>query len=167
MTQISTNYHLTTLELIMQKLKSRSKDLSYFVRSVLDKEHETVTASVSAYNDLVYVDESEICLKTSLCSKLFLKDQNLSVESIRFFTSEIDDKIEVCAGVNVCIRPSLPNRLQISKNLEFEFPDEERRAFDRQYGEIRWFQEAVFTVSSIEEVADKLITTFIEIENQW
>jgi len=167
MTQISTNYHLTTLELIMQKLKSRSKDLSYFVRSVLDKEHETVTASVSAYNDLVYVDESEICLKTSLCSKLFLKDQNLSVESIRFFTSEIDDKIEVCAGVNVCIRPSLPNRLQISKNLEFEFPDEERRAFDRQYGEIRWFQEAVFTVSSIEEVVDKLITTFIEIENQW
>lgn len=167
MTQISTNYHLTTLELIMQKLKSRSKDLSYFVRSVLDKEHETVTASVSAYNDLVYVDESEICLKTSLCSKLFLKDQNLSVESIRFFTSEIDDKIEVCAGVNVCIRPSLPNRLQISKNLEFEFPDEERRAFDRQYGEIRWFQEAVFTVSSIEEVVDKLITTLIEIENQW
>lgn len=167
MTQISTNYHLTTLELIIQKLKSRSKDLSYFVRSVLDKEHETVTASVSAYNDLVYVDESEICLKTSLCSKLFLKDQNLSVESIRFFTSEIDDKIEVCAGVNVCIRPSLPNRLQISKNLEFEFPDEERRAFDRQYGEIRWFQEAVFTVSSIEEVVDKLITTFIEIENQW
>lgn len=167
MTQISTNYHLTTLELIMQKLKSRSKDLSYFVRSVLDKEHETVTASVSAYNDLVYVDESEICLKTSLCSKLFLKDQNLSVESIRFFTSEIDDKIEVCAGVNVCIRPSLPKRLQISKNLEFEFPDEERRAFDRQYGEIRWFQEAVFTVSSIEEVVDKLITTFIEIENQW
>lgn len=167
MTQISTNYHLTTLELIMQKLKSRSKDLSYFVRSVLDKEHETVTASVSAYDDLVYVDESEICLKTSLCSKLFLKDQNLSVESIRFFTSEIDDKIEVCAGVNVCIRPSLPNRLQISKNLEFEFPDEERRAFDRQYGEIRWFQEAVFTVSSIEEVVDKLITTFIEIENQW
>lgn len=167
MTQISTNYHLTTLELIMQKLKSRSKELSYFVRSVLDKEHETVTASVSAYNDLVYVDESEICLKTSLCSKLFLKDQNLSVESIRFFTSEIDDKIEVCAGVNVCIRPSLPNRLQISKNLEFEFPDEERRAFDRQYGEIRWFQEAVFTVSSIEEVVDKLITTFIEIENQW
>jgi hypothetical protein len=51
--------------------------------------------------------------------------------------------------------------------LEFEFPDEERRAFDRQYGEIRWFQEAVFTVSSIEEVVDKLITTFIEIENQW
>ena len=167
MTQISTNYHLTTLELIMQKLKSRSKDLSYFVRSVLDKEHETVTASVSAYNDLVYVDESEICLKTSLCSKLFLKDQNLSVESIRFFTSEIDDKIEVCAGVNVCIRPSLPNRLQISKNLEFEFPDEERRAFDRQYGEIRWFQEAVFTVSSIEEVVDRLITTLVEIENQW
>lgn len=167
MTQISTNYHLTTLELIMQKLKSRSKDLSYFVRSVLDKEHETVTASVSAYHDLVYVDESEICLKTSLCSKLFLKDQNLSVESIRFFTSEIDDKIEVCAGVNVCIRPSLPNRLQISKNLEFEFPDEERRAFDRQYGEIRWFQEAVFTVSSIEEVVDRLITTLVEIENQW
>ena len=167
MTQISTNYHLTTLELIMRKLKSRSKDLSYFVRSVLDKDHETVTASVSAYNDLVYVDESEICLKTSLCSKLFLKDQNLSVESIRFFISEIDDKIEVCAGVNVCIRPSLPNRLQISKNLEFEFPDEERRAFDRQYGEIRWFQEAVFTVSSIAEVVDKLITTFVEIENQW
>lgn len=167
MTQISTNYHLTTLELIMQKLKSRSKDLSYFVRSVLDKEHETVTASVSAYNDLVYVDESEICLKTSLCSKLFLKDQNLSVESIRFFTSEIDDKIEVCAGVNVCIRPSLPNRLQISKNLEFKFPDEERRAFDRQYGEIRWFQEAVFESESIGEVVDKLITTFVEIENQW
>lgn len=167
MTQISTNYHLTTLELIMQKLKSRSKDLSYFVRSVLDKEHETVTASVSAYNDLVYVDESEICLKTSLCSKLFLKDQNLSVESIRFFTSEIDDKIEVCAGVNVCIRPSLPNRLQISKNLEFEFPDEERRAFDHQYGEIRWHQDAVFEVKSIEEVVDRLITTFVEIENQW
>ena len=167
MTQISTNYHVTILELIMRKLKSKSKDLSYFVRSVLDKEHETVTASVSAYNDLVYVDESEICLKTPLCSKLFLKDQNLSVESIRFFTSEIDDKIEVCAGVNVCIRPSLPNRLQISNNLEFEFPDEERRAFDRQYGEIRWFQEAVFTASSIEEVIDKLITTFVETENQW
>ena len=167
MTQISTNYHLTTLELIMRKLKSRSKDLSYFVRSVLDKDHETVTASVSAYNDLVYVDESEICLKTPLCSKLFLKDQNLSVESIRFFISENDDKIEVCAGVNVCIRPSLPNRLQISNSLEFEFPDEERRAFDRQYGEIRWFQEAVFTVSSIAEVVDKLITTFVEIENQW
>ena len=167
MTQISTNYHLTTLELIMQKLKSRSKDLSYFVRNVLDKDHETVVASVSAYNDLVYVDESEICLKTPLCSTLFLKDQNLSVESIRFFTSEIEDKIEVCAGVNVCIRPSLPDRLQISKNLEFEFPDEERRAFDRQYGEIRWFQEAVFESNSIGEVVDRLITTLVEIENQW
>ena len=167
MTQISTNYHVTILELIMRKLKSRSKDLSYFVRSVLDKEHETVIASVSVYNDLVYVDESEICLKTPLCSKLFLKDQNLSVESVRFFISEIEDKIEVCAGVNVCIRPSLPDRLKLSKSLEFEFPDEERRAFDRQYGEIRWFQEAVFTVSSIEEVIDKLITTFVETENQW
>lgn len=167
MTQISTNYHVTILELIMRKLKSKSKDLSYFVRSVLDKEHETVIASVSAYNDLVYVDESEICLKTPLCSKLFLKDQNLSVESIRFFTSEIDDKIEVCAGVNICVRPELPDRLQISDNLKFEFPDEERRAFDRQYGEIRWFQEAVFTASSIEEVIDKLITTFVETENQW
>ena len=117
MNQISTNYHLTTLELIMRKLKSRSKDLSYFVRSLLDKEHETVIASVSAYNDLVYVDESEICLKTLLCSKLFFKDQNLSVESIRFFTSEIDDKTEVYAGVNVCIRPSLPDRLRISESI--------------------------------------------------
>lgn len=167
MSESLTNQNVKTLELIMQKLKSKSKDLSYFVRSVLDKEHETVIASVSVYNDLVYVDESEICLKTPLCSKLFLKDQNLSVESVRFFTSEIEDKIEVCAGVNVCIRPSLPDRLKLSKSLEFEFPDEERRAFDRQYGEIRWFQEAVFTVSSIEEVVDKLITTFVEIENQW
>lgn len=167
MSESLTNQNVKTLELIMQKLKSKSKDLSYFVRSVLDKEHETVFASVSAYNDLVYVDDSEICLKTPLCSKLFLKDQNLSVESVRFFTSEIEDKIEVCAGVNVCIRPSLPDRLKLSKSLEFEFPDEERRAFDRQYGEIRWFQEAVFTVSSIEEVIDKLITTFVEIENQW
>ena len=132
MSESLTNQNVKTLELIMQKLKSKSKDLSYFVRSMLDKEHETVIASVSAYNDLVYVDKSEICLKTPLCSKLFLKDQNLSVESIRFFTSEIDDKIEVCAGVNVCIRPSLPSRLQISKNLEFEFPAEERRAFDCQ-----------------------------------
>lgn len=167
MSESLTNQNVKTLELIMQKLKSKSKDLSYFVRSVLDKEHETVIASVSVYNDLVYVDESEICLKTPLCSKLFLKDQNLSVESVRFFTSEIEDKIEVCAGVNVCIRPSLPDRLKLSKSLEFEFPDEERRAFDRQYGEIRWFQEAVFTVSSIDEVIDKLITTFVEIENQW
>lgn len=167
MSESLTNQNVKTLELIMQKLKSKSKDLSYFVRSVLDKEHETVIASVSVYNDLVYVDESEICLKTPLCSKLFLKDQNLSVESVRFFTSEIEDKIEVCAGVNVCIRPSLPDRLKLSKSLEFEFPDEERRAFDRQYGEIRWFQEAVFTVSSIEEVVEKLITTFVEIENQW
>ena len=167
MSESLTNQNVKTLELIMQKLKSKSKDLSYFVRNVLDKDHETVVASVSAYNDLVYVDESEICLKTPLCSKLFLKDQNLSVESIRFFTSEIESKIEVYAGVNVCIRPSLPDRLRISESLEFEFPDEERRAFDRQYGEIRWFQEAVFTVSSIEEVVDKLITTFVEIENQW
>ena len=167
MTQISTNYHVTILELIMRKLKSKSKDLSYFVRCVLDKDHETVIASVSAYNDLVYVDESEICLKTPLCSKLFPKDQNLSVESIRFFTSEIEDKIEVYAGVNVCIRPSLPDRLRISESLEFEFPDEERLAFDRQYGEIRWHQDAVFEVKSIEEVVDKLIETFVEIENQW
>lgn len=85
MSESLTNQNVKTLELIMQKLKSKSKDLSYFVRSVLDKEHETVIASVSVYNDLVYVDESEICLKTPLCSKLFLKDQNLSVESVRFF----------------------------------------------------------------------------------
>lgn len=156
-----------TLEIIMQKLKSRSKDLSYFVRSVLDKDHETVIESVSVYNDLVYVDDSEICLKTPLCSRLFFKDQNLSVESIRFFTSEIDDKIEVYSGVNVCIRPSLPDRLRISESIEFEFPDEERRAFDHQYSEIRWHQDAVFEVKSIEEVVDKLIETFVEIENQW
>lgn len=167
MTKISTNYHSNILELIMQKLKSRSKDLSYFVRSVLDKDHETVVSSVNAYNDLVHVDESKICLKTPLCSNLFLKDQNLSVESIRFFTSEIEDKIEVYAGVNVCVRPSLPDRLRISESLEFEFPDEERQAFDRQYGEIRWHQDAVFEVKSIEEVVDKLIETFVEIENQW
>lgn len=167
LTQISTNYHVTILELIMRKLNSKSKDLSYFIRRVLDKEHETVVASVSAYNDLVYVDESEICLKTPLCSKLFLKDQNLSVKSIRFFTSKIEDKIEVYAGVNVCIRPSLPDRLRISESLEFEFPDEERRTFDRQYGEIRWHQDAVFEVKSTEEVVDKLIETFVEIENQW
>lgn len=167
MTQISTNYHLTTLELIMHKLKSRSKDLSYFVRSVLDKDHETAIDSVSAYNDLVYIDESEICLKTRLCSKLFFEDQNLSVESIRFFTSEIEDKIEVYAGVNICIRPELPRRLQISNSLKYEFPEEERRAFDHQYGEIRWHQDAVFEVKSIEEVVDKLIETFVEIENQW
>lgn len=167
MTQISTNYHLTTLELIMHKLKSRSKDLSYFVRSVLDKDHETAIDSVSAYNDLVYINESEICLKTPLCSKLFFEDQNLSVESIRFFTSEIEDKIEVYAGVNICIRPELPRRLQISNSLKYEFPEEERRAFDHQYGEIRWHQDAVFEVKSIEEVVDKLIETFVEIENQW
>lgn len=159
--------NLQTLNLIMQKLKSRSKDLSYFVRSVLDKDHDTVIASISVYNDLVYVDESEICLKTPICSKLFLKEPTLSVESIRFFTTRLEDRIEVYAGVNICIRPELPRNLKFGKSLKFEFPIEERRAFDRDYGEIRWHQDAFFDAETIEEVVDKLITTFVEIENQW
>lgn len=161
------NQNLQTLDLVMQKLKSNAEHFNYSIQRALEADNETVVTDESVSNDLVYVDEEKITLKSDLCSKLFLKDQNLSVESIRFFTYEIDDKIEVYAGVNVCIRPSLPDRLRISESLEFEFPDEERRAFDRQYSEIRWHQDAVFEVKSIEEVIDKLIETFAEIEEQW
>ena len=167
MNQDTTNQNLQALNLIMQKLRSNAEIFGYYAQRKLEDEHEPVLTGVSAYNDLVYVDESEICLKTPLCSKLFLKDQNLSVESIRFFTSRMEDRISVYAGVNICIRPELPRRLQISNSLKFEFPEEERRAFNRDYGEIRWFQEADFTVSTIEEVVEMLIKTLKEVVRQW
>ena len=167
MNQDTTNQNLHALNLIMQKLRSNAEIFGYYAQRKLEDEHEPVLTDVSAYNDLVYVDESEICLKTPLCSKLFLKDQNLSVESIRFFTSRMEDRISVYAGVNICIRPELPRRLQISNNLRYEFPEEERRAFNRDYGEIRWFQEADFTVSTTEEVVDVLIKTLKEVIRQW
>lgn len=167
MNQDTTNQNLQALNLIMQKLRSNAEIFGYYAQRKLEDEHEQVLTGVSAYNDLVYVDESEICLKTPLCSKLFLKDQNLSVESIRFFTSRMEDRISVYAGVNICIRPELPRRLQISNSLKFEFPEEERRAFNRDYGEIRWFQEADFTVSTIEEVVEMLIKTMKEVIRQW
>lgn len=159
--------NLQTLNLIMQKLKSNAETFSYYAQRALEADYETSVAEMSASNDLVYVDESEICLKTELCQRLYLKDQNLSIESIRFFTTRLDDRIEVCAGVNICIRPELPRSLQISKNLKFEFPAEERRAFDHDYGEIRWYQDAVFESKTIEEVVDKLIATMIEVNRQW
>lgn len=159
--------NLQTLNLIMQKLRSNAEIFGYYAQRKLEDEHEPVLTDISASNDLVYVDESEICLKTELCQNIYLKDLNLSIESIRFFTSRIEDHIEVCAGVNICIRPALPRRLQISKNLQFEFPVEERRAFDRDYGEIRWYQEAVFESKTVEEVVDKLIATMIEVCRQW
>lgn len=159
--------NLQTLNLIMRKLKSNAEIFGYYAQRKLENEHEPVLTDISASNDLVYVDESEICLKTDLCSSLYLKDRNLSIESIRFFTTRLDDRIEVCAGVNICVRPELPRSLQISKNLKFEFPEEERRAFNRDYSEIRWFQEAVFTVSTIEEVVDILIMTLKEVVRQW
>lgn len=167
MNQNTTNQNLQTLNLIMQKLRSNVEIFGYYAQRKLEDEYEPILTDISAYNDLVYVDESEICLKTPLCSKLFLKDQNLSVESIRFFTSRMEDRISVYAGVNICIRPELPRSLQISKNLKFEFPEEERRAFNRDYGEIRWFQEADFTVSTIEEVVEMLIKTMKEVVRQW
>lgn len=159
--------NLQTLNLIMQKLRSNAETFSYYAQRALEADYETSVTEMSASNDLVYVDESEICLKPELCQRLYLKDQNLSVESIRFFTTRLDDRIEVCAGVNICIRPELPRSLQISKNLTYEFPEEERRAFNRDYGEIRWFQEAFFTVSTIEEVVDMLIKTLKEVVRQW
>lgn len=159
--------NLQTLNLIMQKLKSNAKIFSYYAQRALESEHETSVTEMSASNDLVYVDESEICLKTELCRHLYLKDRNLSIESIRFFTTRLDDRIEVCAGVNICIRPELPRSLQISKNLKFEFPEEERRAFNRDYGEIRWYQDAVFESKTIEEVVDILIKTLKEVVRQW
>lgn len=159
--------NLQTLNLIMQKLRSNVEIFGYYAQRSLESEHETSVTEMSASNDLVYVDESEICLKTELCQRLYLKDQSLSVESIRFFTTRLDDRIEVCAGVNICIRPELPRSLQISKNLKFEFPIEERRAFDHDYGEIRWYQDAVFESKTIEEVVDVLIDTMIEVSRQW
>lgn len=159
--------NLQTLNLIMQKLRSNAETFSYYAQRSLESEHETSVTEMSASNDLVYVDESEICLKTDLCSSLYLKDRNLSIESIRFFTTRLDDRIEVCAGVNICIRPELPRSLQISKNLKFEFPEEERRAFNRDYGEIRWYQDAVFESKTIEEVVDMLIKTLKEVVRQW
>lgn len=161
------NQNLRTLDLVMQKLKSNAENFNYSIQRALEAENETVVTDESVSNDLVYVDEEKITLKIDLCSRMLLKDQNLSVESIRFFTTRIDDRIEVYAGVNICVRPGLPDRIRISESLKFEFPDEERRAFDRQYGEIRWHQDAVFEVKSIDEVVDKLIETFVEIENQW
>lgn len=159
--------NLQTLNLIMQKLRSNVEIFGYYAQRKLEDEHEPVLTDISASNDLVYVDESEICLKTELCRHLYLKDLTLSVESIRFFTTRLDDRIEVCAGVNICIRPGLPRSLQISKNLKFEFPEEERRAFNHDYGEIRWYQDAVFESKTIEEVVDKLIATMIEVSRQW
>lgn len=159
--------NLQTLNLIMQKLRSNAETFSYYAQRALEADYETSVTEMSASNDLVYVDESEICLKPELCQRLYLKDQNLSVESIRFFTTRLDDRIKVCAGVNICIRPELPRSLQISKNLKFEFPEEERRAFDRDYGEIRWHQDAVFESKTIEEVVDVLIDTTIEVVRQW
>lgn len=159
--------NLQTLNLIMQKLRSNAEIFGYYAQRSLESERETSVTEMSASNDLVYVDESEICLKTELCQRLYLKDQNLSVESIRFFTTRLDDRIEVCAGVNICIRPELPRSLQISKNLKFEFPEEERRAFNRDYGEIRWYQDAFFESKTIEEVVDMLIKTLKEVVRQW
>lgn len=167
MDQYTTNQNLLTLNLIMQKLRSNAEIFGYYAQRKLENEHEPVLTDISASNDLVYVDESEICLKTDLCSSLYLKDRNLSIESIRFFTTRLDDRIEVCAGVNICIRPELPRSLQISKNLKFEFPEEERRAFNRDYGEIRWYQDAVFESKTIEEVVDILIKTLKEVVRQW
>lgn len=167
MNQTATNQNLQTLNLIMRKLRSNIEIFGYYAQRKLEVEHEPVLTDISASNDLVYVDESEICLKTDLCASLYLRDQNLSIESIRFFTTRNEEKIDVYAGVNICIRPELPRRLQISNNLTYEFPEEERRAFNHDYGEIRWFQEAFFTVSSIEEVVDMLITTLKEVVHQW
>ena len=167
MNQDTTNQNLQALNLIMQKLRSNAEIFGYYAQRKLEDEHEPVLTDISASNDFVYVDESEICLKTDLCASLYINDQNLSVESVRFFTTRKDDQIEVYAGVNICIRPELPRRLQISNNLTYEFPEEERRAFDRDYGEIRWFQEADFTVSTIEEVVDMLIKTMKEVVRQW
>jgi hypothetical protein len=167
MNQDTTNQNLQTLNLIMQKLRSNAEILDYYTQQKLKDEHESVLTDISASNDLVYVDEDEICLKTDLCERLYVKDQTLSIESVRFFTTRHEEKIDVYAGVNICIRPELPKRLQISNSLKYEFPEEERRAFNRDYGEIRWHQDAFFDATTIEEVADKLIETFIEVSRQW
>ena len=167
MQALSQTRNLQILELVMQKLKSHADHFSYSIQRVLEAENETVVADESVSNDLVYVDEEKITLKIDLCSRMLLKDPTLSVESIRFFTTRLEDRISVYAGVNICVRPDLPLSLELDKSLKFEFPDEERRTFDRQCGEIRWHQDAFFDVTTIEEVVDKLITTFVEIENQW
>lgn len=167
MQALSQTRNLQILDLVMQKLKSNTENFNYSIQRALEAENETVVTDENVSNDLVYVDEEKITLKIDLCSRMLLKDPTLSVESIRFFTTRLEDRISVYAGVNVCIRPSLPDRLRISESLEFEFPDEERRAFDRQYGEIHWHQDAVFEVKSIEEVADKLVETFVEVSRQW
>lgn len=167
MNQDTTNQNLQALNLIMQKLRSNAEIFGYYAQRKLEDEHEPVLTDISASNDFVYVDESEICLKTDLCASLYMKDQTLSIESVRFFTTRNEEKIDVYAGVNICIRPELPRRLQISNNLRYEFPEEERRAFNRDYGEIRWFQEADFTVSTIEEVVEMLIKTMKEVVRQW
>ena len=167
MNQDTTNQNLQTLNLIMQKLRSNAEIFGYYAQRKLEDEHEPVLTDISASNDLVYVDEDEICLKTDLCASLYMKDQNLSVDSILFFTSEIDDKIEVRAGINVCIRPELPRSLQLGKSLKFEFPAEERCASNHDYGEIRWYQSTVFESKTIEEVVDMLIKTLKEVVRQW
>lgn len=167
MDQNTTNQNLQTLNLIMQKLRSNAEIFGYYAQRKLEDEHEPVLTEISASNDLVYVDESEICLKTDLCASLYVKDRTLSIESVRFFTTRNEEKIDVYAGVNICIRPELPRRLQISNSLKYEFPEEERRAFNRDYGEIRWYQDAVFESKTIEEVVDILIKTLKEVVRQW
>lgn len=167
MNQNTANQNLQTLNLIMQKLRSNAEIFGYYAQRKLENEHEPVLTDISASNDFVYVDESEICLKIDLCVSLYMKDQTLSIESVRFFTTRNEEKIDVYAGVNICIRPELPRRLQISNSLTYEFPEEERRAFNRDYGEIRWYQDAVFESKTIEEVVDILIKTLKEVVRQW
>ena len=167
MQSLSQTRNFQILDLVMQKLRSNDEIFGYSAQRKLEDEHKPVLTDISASNDLVYVDEDEICLKTDLCSSLYVKDQTLSIESVRFFTTRNEEKIDVYAGVNICIRPELPRRLQISNSLKFEFLEEERRAFNRDYSEIRWHQDAFFTVQSIEEVVDMLIETFIEVSRQW
>ena len=167
MTSVTTKDLESILDLIMNRLRSETSQISYLAKSQLEKDSETSFGSMNIWNDLVYVDESEICLKTPFCSMLIPKDTTLSIESIRFFTTRLEDRISVYAGVNICVRPDLPLSLKLGESLMFEFPDEERRAFDRQYGAIRWHQDAFFDSETIEEVVDKLILTVLEISRQW
>lgn len=167
MKSVTTKELAQILDLIMDRLRSETSQISYLAKIRLEKGYETSFGSMSVSNDLVYVDESEICLKTPFCSALTTKDPTLSIESIRFFTTRSEDLISVYAGINICVRPELLRSLELSSSLEFEFPDEERRAFDLQYGEIRWHQDAFFEVNTIEEVVDKLILTVLEISRQW
>lgn len=167
MQSLAKTRNLQILNLVMQKLKSHADHFNYSIQRALEAENETVVTDESVSNDLVYVDEEKITLKIDLCSRMLLKDPTLSVESIRFFTTRLEDRISVYAGVNICVRPDLPLSLELDESLKFEFPDEERRTFDRQYGAIRWHQDAFFDVATIEEVADKLIETFIEVSRQW